>query len=359
MHNVFLNKSVLITGHSGFKGIWLSLLLSKFGAKVHGYSLCPVNNPIYDDLESSTFEKIWYEDIRDDAKLKNAIHSAEPDIIFHLAAQPLVIESYAQPVHTFDVNVNGTIHLLNTLRDYSKDCIVIVVTTDKVYENHEWVYPYRETDDLGGHDPYSTSKACVELVVQSFRRSYFSKPTNKRHVAIASVRAGNVIGGGDWSFNRIIPDIVRSLHSGLVLEIRNPKAIRPWQHVLDALYGYLILTKKMLLDITNPVWTSAWNFGPASNGILNVCEITDIAAHEWGVPDHEIRLLQALGAHEAGLLGLDCSKAMHHLHWKPVWNAQVAISRTIEWYKKVLLYNERPGAVALEQIHLFLSEVGA
>lgn len=355
--DIFNNKRVLITGHTGFKGIWLSLLLKEFGAKVYGYALDPVNNPIYDDAGLSLFDKSWYADIRDSEKLKEAIQVAAPDIIFHLAAQPLVLDSYADPVYTYDVNVKGTAVLLDALRYYPKNCAVIAITTDKVYENNEWVYPYRENDRLGGHDPYSASKACAELVIQSFRKSFFaSHDANEGLVVIASARAGNVIGGGDWSTNRLIPDIVRAFHSGAVLEIRNPMAVRPWQHVLDALFGYLILAEKLVTEGTNPLWSSAWNFGPVSTDNLSVGEVTSMATQEWEGGQYVFKKEERNTLHEAGLLKLDCSKAQQLLNWSPVWNAQTAITKTMDWYKNVLVHNQKPAAVALEQIQLFLSE---
>lgn len=353
------NKKIFITGHTGFKGIWLSLLLKEFGATIYGYSLAPVNNPIYDDASAKVFEQSWYEDIRNAAKLKEAITIAQPDIIFHLAAQPLVIDSYNNPLYTFDVNVMGTACLLDALKDYSKPCAVVVITTDKVYENLEWMYPYRENDRLGGHDPYSTSKACAELVIQSYRKSFFSAEKIKEHrIAVASARAGNVIGGGDWSANRIIPDIVRAFHSNTVLEVRNPMAVRPWQHVLDALYGYLVLAEKLVSDAANPLWHTAWNFGPVATDNLSVKEIVERAAKQWGKGQYEFKEPESVTLHEAGLLRLDCSKAQQQLNWMPVWNAEVAIEKTLEWYKQVLLNNRQPAIVALEQIKTFLSAAG-
>src|SRR5574338_1352773 len=359
MKKVFENKIIFITGHTGFKGIWLSMLLKELGAKVYGYALPPVNNMIYDDASNSVFEQSWYGDIRDGVKLKEAINTVKPDIIFHLAAQPLVLDSYKDPVYTFDVNVIGTALVLDSLRDYFKNCAVIVVTTDKVYENNEWIFPYRENDRLGGHDPYSASKACAELVVDSFRPSFFSPKLIKDHaIGVASVRAGNVIGGGDWSANRIIPDLVRAFHSGNILEVRNPLAVRPWQHVLDALYGYLSLAKKMITDVTNPEWASDWNFGPISSDNLKVNEIVEMAVKQWGGGQYRAQEKDADDLHEAGLLRLDCSKAQQKLHWAPLWDASKAVAKTIEWYKKVLVDHKSPSAMTLEQIRTFLSETG-
>jgi len=359
MTHIFRDKAVFITGHTGFKGIWLSLLLKEFGARVYGYALPPVNNPIYEDTCSDLFEQSWYADIRDGAKLKAAIATAQPDIIFHLAAQPLVIESYRDPVYTFDVNIIGTALLLDALRDYSKSCAVILITTDKVYHNNEWVYPYREVDQLGGYDPYSASKACAEMIAASYRQSFFSTAKLAQNgIAVATVRAGNVIGGGDWSDNRIIPDIIRAFHKGMVLEVRNPMAVRPWQHVLDALYGYLVLAEKLLTDGTNPAWSSAWNFGPFAADNLLVKEIVEMAASAWGGGDYQLKGNETGDLHEAGLLRLDCSKAQQQLNWKPVWDASVAVNKAVAWYKEVLTGQQKPAAATLSQIHTFLSEAG-
>lgn len=353
---MFKGKKVFITGHTGFKGIWLSLLLKEFGATLYGYSLAPVQNPIYDDVHQSLFVKSWYADIRDKQSIQEAIAETQPDILFHLAAQPLVIDSYRDPVYTFDVNVIGTATLLDALRNYTKPCAVIIITTDKVYENLEWVYPYRENDRLGGHDPYSTSKACAELVVASYRKSFFPpEKINEHHIALAGVRAGNVIGGGDWSANRIIPDIVRSFHSDSVLEIRNPLSVRPWQHVLDAVYGYLKLAEKLVAEPTNPQWQTAWNFGPVATDNLPVKDIVQMAARYWGSGEYRFKEPERGSWHEAGLLRLDCSKAQQELKWMPVWQASTAINETLSWYKQVLVQGQAPAATALNQIHSFLA----
>jgi CDP-glucose 4,6-dehydratase len=348
-------KNVLITGHTGFKGIWLSLLLREMGAIVSGYSLEPKQNPIYEASHRSLFAHSWYEDIRERDKIKKAVLESQPDVIFHLAAQPLVLDSYNDPVYTFDVNVMGTANLLEAMRGYSKKCAIVIITTDKVYDNREWDYPYRENDRLGGHDPYSTSKACAELVIQSFRKSFFAPQKIKEHkIALASARAGNVIGGGDWSANRIVPDIIRAFHENNILLIRNPEAVRPWQHVLDALSGYLILAGKLVEDPEDPYWHDAWNFGPSSEDNIAVKEIVSWAAEYWGNGKYEFAN-STKEFHEASQLRLDCSKATQHLGWKPVWQARQALSKTLEWYKKNLCNQEDPGAIALEQIRSYLS----
>jgi CDP-glucose 4,6-dehydratase len=349
------DKNVLITGHTGFKGTWLSLLLKEMGATVSGYSLEPVQNPIYETSHESLFTHSWYEDIREKDKIKKAVGVSQPDFIFHLAAQPLVLDSYNDPLYTFGVNIMGTANLLEAVRGYSKKCAVIVITTDKVYENREWDYPYRENDRLGGHDPYSSSKACAELVIQSYRKSFFSPQKISEHkIALASARAGNVIGGGDWSANRIVPDIVRAFHGKNTLLIRNPDAVRPWQHVLDALSGYITLASKLIQDFENPFWQDGWNFGPSSEDNIAVKDIVSWAAEYWGNGKYEF-VPATTKVHEAGQLRLDCSKATQRLGWRPVWQAKEALSKTLDWYKKALCDHEDPAAIAMEQIRGYLS----
>jgi len=349
------DKNVLITGHTGFKGTWLSLLLKEMGATVSGYSLEPIQNPIYETSHESLFTHSWYEDIRQKDKIKNAVEVSQPDLIFHLAAQPLVLDSYNDPLYTFSVNIMGTANLLEAVRGYSKKCAVIVITTDKVYENREWDYPYRENDRLGGHDPYSSSKACAELVIQSYRKSFFSPQKIREHkIALASARAGNVIGGGDWSPNRIVPDIVRAFHGKNTLLIRNPDAVRPWQHVLDALSGYITLASKLIQDFENPFWQDAWNFGPSSEDNIAVKDIVSWAAEYWGSGKYEF-VPPTTKVHEAAQLRLDCSKATQRLGWTPVWQAKEALSKTLNWYKNALCDHEDPAAIAMEQIRAYLS----
>lgn len=348
-------KNVFVTGHTGFKGIWLSLLLKEMGATVSGYSLAPTQNPIYEASHQSVFTHSWYEDIREKDKIKKAVEISQPDVVFHLAAQPLVLDSYNDPLYTFGVNIMGTANLLEAMRGYSKRCAVVVITTDKVYENREWDYPYRENDRLGGHDPYSSSKACAELVIQSYRKSFFSAQKISEHkIALASARAGNVIGGGDSSPNRIVPDIVKAFQGKNTLLVRNPDAVRPWQHVLDALSGYLALANRLIEDFENPSWQDAWNFGPSSEDNIAVRDIVSWAAEYWGDGKYEFAP-STQKVHEAGQLRLDCSKATLQLSWRPVWQAKEALSKTLDWYKKTLCNREHPTAVALEQIRAYLS----
>ena len=331
--DIFKGKKVFLTGHTGFKGGWLAAWLHLLGAKVKGYAQAPeFDNGIYNTISGDSFCESVIADIRDEQRLTLEVNEFNPDIVFHLAAQPLVRRSYAKPTETFDVNVLGTANLLNSIRGLNGKCVVIVITTDKVYENHEWAYPYREVDTLGGYDPYSASKACAELVVNSFRQSFYNIANLVEHgKVLASVRAGNVIGGGDWSEDRIVPDIIRSLDSERKIFVRNPKAIRPWQHVLEPLYGYLLLAAELINDPLK--FSGAYNFGPFPNDFLSVGELADRAVEFWGSgqwtsPD--------LGnqPHEAGVLKLDISKAIDQLNWKPALNSFQAIDWTISWYKK-------------------------
>jgi CDP-glucose 4,6-dehydratase len=307
-------------------------------------------------IQQTVFEQSWLEDIRDKEKVKEVIMVSQPDVIFHMAAQPLVIDSYRDPIYTFDVNVMGTAVLLEGLKCLTNQCAVVIITTDKVYENLEWEYPYRENDRLGGHDPYSSSKACAELVVQSYRKSFFPPNKFREHkISLATVRAGNVIGGGDWSTNRIIPDIVRAFHGNSVLEVRNPASVRPWQHVLDAIYGYLVLTERLVTEPGNLRWQTAWNFGPVATDNLTVKEIIHLAADLWHGGQVKFNEPDKDALHEAELLRLDCSKAHQQLNWTPVWNAGTAIAETIKWYQTVLVKKQEPAATALAQIRSFLA----
>ena len=331
--NIFSGKKVFVTGHTGFKGSWLTAWLTNLGAQVKGYALAPESNEgVYQRIGGDSICESIIADIRDGEKLKNEIISFKPDFVFHLAAQPLVRLSYKNPTETFDVNVIGTANLLNAIRILENKCAVVVITTDKVYENHEWAYPYREIDALGGYDPYSASKACTEIVINSFRQSFFNPDEIENHQKyIASARAGNVIGGGDWSDDRIIPDIVKSLISKKNVIIRNPKAIRPWQFVLEPLYGYLILASSL---IDNPIkFSGAYNFGPLPNDFLSVEQLVKQAINIWGSGEYKIQTFNNQ-PHEAGTLKLDISKAYDDLIWQPKLNSLEAIRWTIDWYRQ-------------------------
>lgn len=330
----YKGKKVFITGHTGFKGSWLACILNMAGASVKGYALAPEYEGLYTLIKDKGVIESVIADIRDKETLRKEIAVFRPDYIFHLAAQPLVRRSYQVPAETFEINVTGTANLLEIVRDLSFQCNVIVVTTDKVYENKETGQLYKEDDPLGGYDPYSTSKACTELVVSSFRKSFFNTAEYKKHgKAVVSARAGNVIGGGDWSTDRLVPDIVRSLQRGEEIGVRNPRAVRPWQHVLEPLSGYLLLGK--MLDIDPAAYSTPFNFGPLPDDHLTVKELVETAISCWGSG----KWTDQSGpeeVHEAGLLKLDITKARQQLNWQPVMNAKQAVSKTIGWYKKPL-----------------------
>ncbi len=326
-------KKVFITGHTGFKGAWLMGCLQLAGASVKGYALAPeYENSLFNLLQPLHTGESSIADIRDKARLEKEIISFQPDFVFHLAAQPLVRRSYEIPAETFEVNAVGTANLLEAVSKLHSKCSIVVVTTDKVYENKEQDILYREEDVLGGFDPYSASKACTEFVVSSFRNSFF--PINKyeqHRKAIASARAGNVIGGGDWSSDRIIPDIIRSLQNDQPVDVRNPWAVRPWQHVLEPLSGYLQLG--LFLDKAPASFSRPYNFGPLPNDHLTVKELVETAIESWGKGTWNDSSDPAQ-PHEAGLLKLDISRARKELNWIPKLSATEAISWTINWYKQ-------------------------
>jgi len=326
----FKGKTVLVTGHAGFKGSWLCLWLAKLGANVHGFSLPPNTKPnhytVANIAELLTSQCIG--DIRNYDKLKNYIDEIKPDCIFHLAAQPLVKKSYVEPIETFDTNVMGSIYLMEALRTLERPCSVVMITSDKCYENVNKKEYYTENDPMGGHDPYSASKGCAEVAISSYRRSFFSSS----NIMIASVRAGNVIGGGDWADNRIIPDAVRAVISGKHLEIRNPNAIRPWQHVLEPLSGYMLLAEKMM-QTKSSVYTDGWNFGPKENeSPMTVSNIIDDFYDVWGKGKAEYDK-NTNHPHEAEFLMLSSKKAENSLGWNQRWNIAKTIKKTADWYK--------------------------
>lgn len=342
--SAFKNKRVLITGHTGFKGSWLCYVLSNAGAIIKGYALKPDTEPsLYNQIEPYIKIDSVIADINDVEKLEQEILNFSPDFIFHLAAQPLVRRSYKEPLYTFSTNILGTANVLNALQKLSNPCTGLFITTDKVYENKEQHYAYKETDRLGGHDPYSASKACAELVISSYCDSFFSTASFAQHQkAIASVRAGNVIGGGDWSEDRLIPDIIKSIVGDKAIVIRNPNAVRPWQHVLEPVFGYLQLAQYLSIDVNK--YSGAWNFGPADTDHLPVLQIAEKAIAIWGKGEIDLQV-DPDAVHEANLLKLDISKAMNELKWKPTMNTQQAIERTTAWYKA--FYEEKATAVLL------------
>lgn len=327
----YKNKKVFITGHTGFKGSWLSLWLKMLGAELKGYALAPETNPnLFDHLNIYPGLNSVLADIRSKGKLEAEILNFEPDFVFHLAAQPLVRRSYEIPSETFEVNVVGTANLLESLKKLPGKCTTIIITTDKVYENIEQDLLYSEKDILGGYDPYSASKACTELVLNSFRNSFFHTENYATHQkAIASARAGNVIGGGDYSADRIVPDIVRALQNNRQIDVRNPSSVRPWQHVLEPLGGYLLLGGLLHQNIS---YSGAYNFGPEKNDHLSVRELVETAIETWGSGTWADKS-NGTAPHEAGLLKLDISKAKQVLGWKPVWNAPQAIKESLDWYR--------------------------
>ncbi len=319
-------KRVLITGHTGFKGGWLTVWLRRLGARISGISLPPVTTPsLFHLARIEALCDSHFADIRDAEGLARLCRDSQPEVVFHLAAQPLVRASYRQPLETFAINVMGTAHLLEALRGLDSVRSVVIVTTDKVYRNNEWCWPYREEDTLGGHDPYSASKAACELVVDSYRRSFLAE----QGVAVASARAGNVIGGGDWSEDRLIPDAIRAWQSRLPLRIRRPEAIRPWQHVLEPVAGYLCLAERIW---HNPALAGAYNFGPEPHTAATVREVIALAKDAYGAGD-VIFETDAQGPHEAGWLALDIARARVTLGVTPRWGLAETVKRTLAWYR--------------------------
>lgn len=318
-------KRVLVTGHTGFKGAWLSEMLLGRGATVFGLALPPESTPaLFDQLGLAGRLDHALVDLRDPSAVARRVAEAAPDVVFHLGAQSLVQRSYRQPVETWATNVMGTIHLMQALSTLGRAIPTIIVTTDKVYDNREWVHGYRETDPLGGHDPYSASKAATELAVDSWRRSFPG-------VLLATVRAGNVIGGGDWAEDRILPDLARAFAAGRPLAVRNPGSTRPFQHVLEPLTAYLTLAERLAAG--DPRWQGAYNFGPEPGDICTVAELVQAAAQIW--PGDWVDALDPHAPHEAGRLALTIDKARHDLGWQPRWDIARGLAETVGWYRDV------------------------
>lgn len=339
--NQYRGLNILLTGHTGFKGSWLALWLQMLGARVTGISLPPETAPNHWDLLGLDAESLLL-DIRDEAVVREAVARIQPDMVFHLAAQPLVRRSYRQPLQTWASNVMGTAHVLDACRAVPNLRAIVAITTDKCYENKEWVWGYREIDPLGGHDPYSASKAGSELVAASYRQSFFNAPGSP---LLATARAGNVIGGGDWSEDRLIPDLVRAMQNGQSLEIRSPHATRPWQHVLECLSGYLMLGQELLEG--KQAYAEAWNFGPERDGNRKVQQVLETMRADW--PGVNWHCTQAQQPHEATLLHLDSGKAREKLHWRPVWSFEEGVAATAQWYRDWLAQGKVTSREQLQQ----------
>ena len=341
-------KRVLVTGHTGFKGGWLMTWLRHLGADVAGLALPPATSPnLFELAQIAQGAGSVFADIRDGAAVKAAFDRFQPEIVFHMAAQAIVRASYDDPVGTYATNVMGTVHVFEAVRS-SPVRVVVNITSDKCYDNKEWVWGYRETDALGGKDPYSNSKACAELVTAAYRSSFFSGASR---IGFASARAGNVIGGGDWAQDRLIPDVIAAIRSGEPVPVRNPDAIRPWQHVLEPLSGYVLLAEHLWRDPA--AFSSEWNFGPDADSVRTVRWLVDRLAVLWGVPPQQMPQ-PGQHPHEARLLSLDSSKARAHLGWAPRWGLDRAASAVVEWYKAF----EQGAAVRpvmVDQINAFMN----
>jgi CDP-glucose 4,6-dehydratase len=357
MTSFWKDKRVFVTGHTGFKGVWLCHLLHSLGAKLGGYSLAPNTDPnmfTLTSLEGLMDHHIG--DLRDFASLKKCLEDFNPDIVFHLAAQPLVRASYKDPIETYEVNVLGTLHVLEALRLINRPTTIINVTTDKCYHNKEWDYPYRENDALGGYDPYSNSKACSELVTLCYNDSFFKQTLGTQNrIALASARAGNVIGGGDWAEDRLVPDCVRAVMQDQTVTVRSPHAVRPWQHVLDPLSGYVLLAQKVH---ENPqAYIGSWNFGPSHLDFKTVSWVVEKTVQALG-GRWEILNADQKGLHEANYLTIDSSKAIKHLKWMPRLSIDQAMGWTAAWYNEFLRDTDttRIKDMTYKQIKEFLSD---
>jgi len=343
---IYLNRKVLITGHTGFKGSWLCLLLNELGANVFGYALEPPTNPsLFDEANINELMNSYLGDIRDYERLLGVIQQIQPEIIFHMAAQPLVRKSYKLPFETYEINIMGTVNLFEAIRKTPSVRAVVNVTTDKCYENKEWLWGYREDEPVGGHDPYSSSKACSEIITASYRRSFFNS-NGKSAAAIATARAGNVIGGGDWAEDRLIPDFLRAIEQHEKIIIRNPDSIRPWQHVLEPLRGYLTLAKKLFTE--GESFTGAWNFGPDDNDAHTVRWIIEKMCNFWA-NNVSFEVTTSQQPHEANYLKLDCSKAKKLLNWFPNWTLEKALISIID-FTKARQSDENLQTVCIKQI---------
>jgi CDP-glucose 4,6-dehydratase len=350
--NFWRFRRVFITGHTGFKGSWLSLWLLSMGADVCGYALdSPTEPSLYRLLDLDGRLKSIRGDVRDFLALESALRDFQPEVVIHMAAQSLVRRSYESPVETYAVNVMGTVHVLDAVRRTPDVRVVVVVTSDKCYENQEWHRPYQEHEPMGGHDPYSSSKGCAELVTAAYRRSFFHPDAHP--AAVASARAGNVIGGGDWALDRLVPDIMRAWAAGEPVVIRNPDAVRPWQHVLEPLAGYLALAERLLVD--GAAFAEGWNFGPCDSDARPVGYLVSELARLWGDTASWQCIQPETAHHEAHLLRLDSAKACARIGWSPRWSLDETLAKTVEWYKA--FYTGQDVRVStLEQIQSFMQQ---
>ncbi|MEN6405086.1 MAG: CDP-glucose 4,6-dehydratase, partial [Thermoguttaceae bacterium] len=340
----FSGRSALITGHTGFKGSWLTIWLHQLGAQVSGYALAPPTEPSNFQVAGvrELLQHHYQADVLDAAALDRALDETRPEVIFHLAAQSLVRESYQDPRRTFAVNVQGTVELLDAVRRAGRPCVVVAVSSDKCYENREQLWGYREIDPLGGFDPYSASKGAMEIAAAAYRRSFFPPERIAEHgVKLATARAGNVLGGGDWARDRIVVDAVEHLQSGRPVPVRNPASVRPWQHVLEPLSGYLTLAAR-LLESNDPQWCEAWNFGPMPGDQATVRHLVELLIDAWGEGVWQDRS-SPNAPHEAGLLRLSIDKAIHRLGWRPRWTLDETVRRTAAWYRR--FYVDRPSCM--------------
>jgi len=346
--DVYKGKVVWLSGHTGFKGGWLAEWLLRLGATVHGFSLAPAEPSVFNQIGLASRLEHQVGDVRDLAAVKNSLLRVQPDFVFHLAAQPLVRLSYEQPLETYSTNIMGTANVLEALRSLDKPCAAVFVTTDKCYENRDCDFAYSEEDQLGGHDPYSSSKAAAEIVISAYRRSFFGKSP----VRIASARAGNVIGGGDWASDRIVPDCIRSLQRGDAIPVRNPAATRPWQHVLEPLSGYLwlaaALSRPELVNRHLNELATSFNFGPDKEANRPVIDLVGEILKSW--PGGWENESDPDAVHEARLLMLSTEKAKRILHWNPAWNFETAIARTVDWYREVTRNSASAAKITLAQI---------
>jgi CDP-glucose 4,6-dehydratase len=351
----YRGKRIFLTGHTGFKGGWLATWLDQLGAKVHGYSLSPGTDPnLFTSIGLE--DRIEHEigDICDLPRLKRSVQDFNPDMVFHLAAQPLVRLSYQEPVETFRTNVMGTVNILEAVRGCPDVKACVMITSDKCYQNNEWVYSYRENDPMGGHDPYSASKGAAEIVINSYRSSFFAgRSAGNKGCGVASARAGNVIGGGDWAADRIVPNSIRNLLDSTPIDIRNPTAVRPWQHVLEPLYGYLCLGRALAMDPSG--FDSAWNFGPISSNV-NVRSLVEMIIGEWGSGTWK-DASDPTSSHEAHFLRLDSTKSNNLLSWQGVLGVREAVALTVEWYKQFYSGGDMD-AITRSQISRYGEKVG-